>query len=388
MSNKVLFCATVDSHFSSFHLPVLEWFKSRNWEVHVAANGAMDIPFIDKRFIIPIQRSPFRWQNREAYRQLSSIIRQHDYRIIHCHTPMGGVLARLAARRARLNGTKVVYTAHGFHFHKGSALRNWLLYYPIEKSLAHFTDCLITINNEDYSLAIKHKFKARQIEHVHGVGIDTGRYRPVTQLEKMQLRLKSPYDPGQFLMLYAAEFNKNKNHQLLIRALAGIKDRLPGAKLLLAGQGMLQEECRQLSSQLGVEHMVDYLGYRSDIDQLLALSDAAVSSSLREGLPVNIMEAMSVGLPIIATRNRGHIELVKHQENGFIVQPDQVEQMSEYMLLLGQSFQIRQRMGIRSAEYSRKYDLEQVRQQLTRIYKPYMMQPTINELERLQWSNP
>ncbi|WP_025688744.1 glycosyltransferase, partial [Paenibacillus zanthoxyli] len=251
MSRKVLFCATVDYHFSAFHLPVLEWFKQRGWEVHIAARGGLDLPYVDKKFNIPIERSPLRCGNLEAYRQLREIMRQNDYGIIHAHTPMGGVLARLAAVSSRNKGTRVIYTAHGFHFCKGSPLMNWLLYYPIEKGLSRLTDCLITINDEDYRLAARRRFKARQIEHVHGVGVNTDRFKPVTQAEKAKLRQDSPYRPEDFLMFYAAEFNGNKNHQLLIRALARVRDQEAGIKLLLAGEGPLQEQCRKLAAELG-----------------------------------------------------------------------------------------------------------------------------------------
>ncbi|MCL6605437.1 MAG: glycosyltransferase family 4 protein [Paenibacillus sp.] len=385
MSNKILFCATVDFHFSSFHLPVLEWFKQQNWEVHVAAQGEMELPFVDKKFNIPLERSPFSRNNVAAYRQLKDIIDQNDYQIIHSHTPMGGVLARLAARGSRKKGTKVIYTAHGFHFCKGSSLLNWALYYPIEKTLSRLTDCLITINNEDYSLAVNHRFKAKQIEHVHGVGINTERYGPIAQAEKALLRKALSYNSDDFLMFYAAEFNRNKNHQLLIRSLAKIKDQVPQAKLLFAGRGSLQEECKELAAQLGVGERVEFLGYRNDIYKLLPLCDIAVSGSLREGLPVNIMEAMACGLPVVATRNRGHLELVKVDENGFLCDPEQVHEMSNHMLTLAQSDVIKQRMGKQSLEYIRKYDLRQVREQLSRIYTPLMEHSTANT-EHLQLS--
>jgi len=372
MSNKILFCATVDYHFSAFHLPMLEWFKEHNWEVHIAAKGEMDIPFADKKFNIPIERSPFRLQNREAYRQLKTIINDHDYRIIHCHTPLGGVIGRLAARRARKFGAKVIYTAHGFHFCKGAPLLNWLLYYPIERSLAHLTDCLITINDEDYSFSTSRKFKASHIEHVHGVGINTERYRPASPEERLGLRQRSGYELDEILMFYAAEFNANKNQQLIINALALIKERVPNVKLLLAGNGTLQKECRSLAVKLGVEHMIDFLGYRNDIDQLLPMCDIAVSSSLREGLPVNIMEAMACGLPIIATRNRGHHELVMNYSNGFLINPADADEFADRILQLIVSPELRQRMGSESLKRVRKYELQQVRLELSSIYSEYM----------------
>ena len=145
-------------------------------------------------------------------------------------------LLALAARAARKNGTKVIYTAHGFHFCKGAPLANWLLYYPIEKTLAHFTDCLITINTEDYQLA-KRRFKVEKIEHVHGVGVNADKFKPVGEEQRKQLRQQYGYKEDDFLLFYAAEFNQNKNQQLLIEALALIKDEVPNARLLLAGKG-------------------------------------------------------------------------------------------------------------------------------------------------------
>lgn len=387
MPNKVLFCATVDYHFSSFHLPVLEWFKKRGWEVHVAAKGEIDIPFVDMKYNIPIERSPLSSANMRAYRQLKTIIREHQYDLVHCHTPMGGVIARLAARSARKEGTKVIYTAHGFHFCKGAPLQNWLLYYPIEKGLARMTDCLITINSEDYNLAKHRKFKARKIAHVHGVGIDSNRYRPVSPMDKTLLRQRSSYQAEDFLMFYAAEFNANKNHQLLITAMAKIKNQVPTMRLLLAGRGMLQESCRELSARLGVEHMIDFLGYREDIPQLLPMCDIAVSGSLREGLPVNIMEAMACGLPIVATRNRGHLELIEDGKNGFLIDPQSADQFASQILKLAGSAELRREMGEKSLKHIKKYTLKQVERDLNGIYTSYMEQPTY-EAERLQWRTP
>src|SRR5665647_3590526 len=166
-----------------------------------------------EQFDIPSQRSPCKLNNIRAYHQLKSIIDENKYEIIHCHTPMGGVLARLAARAARKQGTKVIYTAHGFHFCKGAPIINWLVYYPLEKILSRLTDCLITINEEDYALAVKQRLKAKRIERVHGVGVDTERFKPMGESHKSESRINIGYKSDDFLMFYAAEFNKNKNQQ-------------------------------------------------------------------------------------------------------------------------------------------------------------------------------
>lgn len=194
MSNKILFCATVDYHISSFHMPVLHWFKQRGWEIHIAAKGELELPAADRKFDIPFERSPFRWRNLEAYRQVKRLIEHHGYQIVHCHTPVGGVLARLASRRARRQGAQVIYTAHGFHFCRGAPLINWMLYYPVEKLLARSTDCLITINQEDYRLAVRRRFKAGRIEHVHGVGVSGERFYPALPEDKASLRERMSFD--------------------------------------------------------------------------------------------------------------------------------------------------------------------------------------------------
>ncbi|MNI20298.1 putative glycosyltransferase EpsD [compost metagenome] len=309
----------------------------------------------------------------KAYFELKSIIEVNNYEIIHCHTPMGGVIARLAARQARRNGTKVIYTAHGFHFCKGAPILNWLVYYPIEKALSHFTDCLITINEEDYMLAVNHRLKAKKIEHVHGVGVNTERFQPVDEYHKREARISFGYEPDDFMMFYAAEFNKNKNQQLLIQALALLKEEVPKAKLLLAGSGPLFESCQELAGQLGVSKHVHFLGHRNDIDKILPLCDIAVASSTREGLPVNIMEAMACGLPVIASDNRGHRELVRNDLNGWIIAPDDTIAMSKKMEILSEQQELKRLFGRMGREIVvREYAINKVLEEKRSIYSLFM----------------
>ncbi|MES5893111.1 glycosyltransferase [Bacillus cereus group sp. RP43] len=381
VSKKVLFCATVDYHFKAFHLPYLKWFVDQGWEVHVAANGNIHLPYVTQKYNIPIQRSPLSIQNLHAYKKLKSIIHQNKYNIIHCHTPMGGVIARLAARKARQQGTKVVYTAHGFHFCKGSPFINWLLYYPIERSLATTTDCLITINQEDYNLAVRHRFQVKNIKLVHGVGLDIERYVPVTESEKEQLRLKNGYKTKDFLMFYAAEFNKNKNQSFLIHVLAQLKNEMPHAKLLLAGEGPLIEECKKIATQLEVTNMVHFLGYRNDIASLLQMCDLAVASSYREGLPVNIMEAMACGLPVVATDNRGHRELIINNKNGWIVDRDDINAMADRIKGISINPKVLAQMGQYGCTIIKnQYSVNEVLKEKQEIYTTFM-----GEMEELRW---
>ncbi|MFF2877296.1 glycosyltransferase family 4 protein [Gottfriedia sp. NPDC057991] len=382
MKKKVLFCATVDYHFTAFHMPYIKWFKDNGWEVHIAANGENNIHYVDKKFNLPIQRSPFNFKNMKALKDLKNIIDENNYEIIHCHTPMGGILARLAARKSRVKGTtKLIYTAHGFHFCKGAPLLNWLLYYPIEKIMAPLSDCLITINKEDYELS-NSSFNVKRIVHIHGVGIDTEDFKPIDELNKKVVRESFGYQPDDFLLFYAAEFNKNKNQQFLLNSLALIKDELSNVKLLLAGEGALLNECKQLANQLGISHMVDFLGFRKDIKEILPMCDVAVGSSLREGLPVNIMEAMSCGLPIIAVDNRGHRELVTNNKNGWLVESIDSIGFSSAIKDLVESEGLKERLGSNSRKIiMRKYSIDKVILEKSEVYKSYM-----NEMEDTMWA--
>lgn len=373
MHKKILFCATVDYHFKAFHLPYMHWFQKKGWEVHVAAAGNINLPYTNKQYNITIQRTPFHPSNIKAYKQLKEIINQNNYSMIHCHTPFGGVLARLAAKETRNKGTKVIYTAHGFHFCKGAPILNWLLYYPVERILSKYTDTLILINQEDYHLARKHKFKAGSIEHVHGVGVDIEKYKPVHEKKKRELRKSFGYNTNDFLLFYAAEFNKNKNQQLLLHALALLKDKVPNAKLLLAGEGALLGNCQQLADQLGISGMVDFLGFRKDIDQILPMCDIGVASSLREGLPVNIMEAMACGLPAVAVDNRGHRELIENDKHGWLVsKPDAIEFANKLIHAANMT-----ETGLMLSRYAREkiessYTVDRILMEKRKIYEKYM----------------
>jgi len=385
MTRKVLFLATVDKHFTGFHLPYLTWFKTMGYEVHTAANHHQPIAEADVQHTIPIERSPFSRGNVEAYSQLRKIIAENDYDLIHCHTPLGGVLGRLAARAARKRGTQVIYTAHGFHFCKGAPLLNWLIYYPIERLLAYWTDVLITINEEDYQLALSHRFRAGTIEHVPGVGVDAVRFQPAAEERKQELRRRFGYDEDAFLLFGAAEFNRNKNQETLIRALGRIGRSAPNMRLLLAGDGPLLPDAVRLSEELGVRGQVDFLGQRCDIDELLPMCDAAVSASFREGLPVNILEAMACGLPVLASINRGHNELIQENENGVLIEPKDSERFARKLMELYREPLTRRMMG--AAGRSRieyRYALSLTLIRMTGLYKRHLPDRSTRPSEGVQ----
>jgi glycosyltransferase EpsD len=374
---KVLFSASVLSHIKAFHIPYLVFFKENGFEIHVAARNNLGeewdyTAYIDELFDINVNRSPLKIENVRVLRELTSIIAENNYALIHCHTPVVGVLTRLAARTARKNGTKVLYTAHGFHFYKGASFLNWLVFYPVEKIASKWADCLITINREDYELALNRGFKSHEIVYIPGVGVDLGRFTPVDSCAISKIRAEYGYCDDDFLLLYAAELNRNKHQDLLIRSVAEIAREVPTVRLLLAGEGPLMQDYKSLAAELGVSKHVDFVGYRNDIHRIVPMCDVIVASSYREGLPVNVMEAMACGKPIIATRNRGHVELVRQGENGFLVEPDDYLSLAEYALSLFKDPDLRVGMGKKSYELVEPFSLSNVYSQMVSLYGRFL----------------
>lgn len=371
---KVLFVATVRSHIGQFHMPFIRELKSRGVEVHAAYkdNSAdkpgLDLSAIDRVFEVPFERQPLRLENIKAYFVLKKIINENNYDAIHCHTPMGAVIARLAARKARKKGTKVIYTAHGFHFFAGASRKNWLLFYPVEKYLSKFTDCLITINQEDYDLATSKQFRAKRICKVHGVGVELDRFHYTDEDEKAKLREEYGYSPDDFIMIYPANLVHEKNHSMLFDSLQIIVRETNDVKLILPGQPICVEEYKKVLLDMGLIDYVDFLGYRRDIEKLVGLSDISVSPSKREGLPVNLIEAMAIGNAIVATDVRGNNDLVEDGVNGYLVKVGDSETMAQRILELIGDREKLAAFGRASRARVEAFSTDSVNREMTDIY--------------------
>ena len=372
---KVLFVATVVRlHLNLFHLPYLRWFHEQGWQVDVAANNDFDnpsdcvIPCCDHHYVIPFERSPFKKNNLEAYRQLKALLDREHYDIIHCHTPMGSVITRLAAGSARNRGTKVLYTAHGFHFYNGAPLVNWLLYYPVERLLSRRTDLLLTMNGEDHRRA--QTFHAKRTEMINGVGIDLSRFTVASADQKEQIRRELGLQEGETFAFTVGNVIPRKNQAVLIRAVKELCD--PGFHLFIAGDGPLEEALKDLSRELGVEKQVHLLGFRRDVYRLSSAADLFLFSSRQEGLSVSVMEAMACGLPIVASSIRGNTDLIDPGEGGFLVAPDDAAGFAGAIRQILSDPDVGELMKAHNLKKIRDYSTEAVLQQMARLYESVM----------------
>lgn len=364
---KVLFTSHV-ANFQKFNRPFMRMLSEQGYEVHYASMGEEEILDCDRSFTVPFTRSPFRLSNIKAYRQLKEIIDRENYDIIHTHTPMGSVVTRLAARDARKRGARVIYTAHGFHFFAGAPLANWLIYYPVEKWMARHTDTLITINDEDYQRA-KRKFKT-DVQYVPGVGIDPKKFDiKMTKAEKTKLRKSLGLKDSDFVIIYVAELLKRKNQTWLVRSLVNFIKANPDTHLLLPGKDSLRGKLHVLVGDLGLQGRVHLLGYRTDIPQLMKVSDLAVSASTQEGLAVNIMEAMGSQLPVLATDCRGNRDLISDGKNGFLVR---IGDSGDFVATLEKIYKnesLRATMVENGTSNIKEYEAARIRGMMREVYK-------------------
>lgn len=325
---KILYVTTISLTMNSFFKPHIEMLVREGHHVDIACNYK-DLPLdgVYKELgcnfrQIDFSRVSLSTDNIKAYGQMKKVLEHGNYDIVHCHTPNASVITRLVCRKFRKrNGIKVFYTAHGFHFYKGAPKANWGIFYPVEKFCSKYTDKLITINREDYELA-KSRFKAKEVYYVPGVGIDLSHFWKL-QVDRTQKRREIGVPEECFVLFSVGELNKNKNHQLVIKALAELGNS--EIHYVIAGVGEQEQNLLNLAESLGVSEQIHLIGYRKDVAELYASADVFCLPSIREGLSAAMMEAMACGLPIICSSIRGNVDLVSDAPH-LLFSPFNVEQ--------------------------------------------------------------
>lgn len=344
---KILFVANVaKEHINKFHIPTIKEFKKNGWIADVACSGDDDVPECSNHYKMCWKRSPFTFKTIKGIGQLKKLINNNDYDVVFCHTPVGGLVARLASGKARKKGTTVIYCAHGLHFFKGAPLINWLIYYPLEKLLAYFTDVFFAVNEEDFERA-KLKFtKKVKVVLVPEVGVNFDRLNIDNPTEvRRTYREELGIGETTAAMIYVAELLPNKNQTMLVDTLKLLREKGNDVCLVLPGPDHANGELKKYIDSVGMSDYVRLLGWRSDIGELMHASDICTASSIREGFGINLVEAMYCGLPVVATNNRGHKMIINDGENGFLVDINDSKTMAERVELMMKDSDIREKFS-------------------------------------------
>lgn len=299
----------------------------------------------------------------KSYQMVKKLVEENQYDLVHCHSPIGGVITRLACRKQRKKGLKVIYTAHGFHFYKGAPKKNWLVFYSIEKLLARYTDVLITICQEDYELA-KRKKLGQTVVYSPGIGIDADSIKDL--IPKEEKREELGIYPKDKMVLSIGELNKNKNHEVILRAIASLDKT--DIHYVICGKGNQEKHLLEVAKQVGMEGRLHLLGFRTDAKEWLKVADIFAFPSFREGLPVSLMEAMAAGLPVVCSKIRGNTDLIQHKKGGYLGTPENTEYFAKAIEQILRKPELGKCMGEYNQNVIQNFDTKQVEKVMYEVY--------------------
>lgn len=384
MKRKVLFAASVASMIEQFNMPNIRLLLEMGFEVHVACNF-VDGNTCDMEVIHGLKQKMQRmgvilhqWDCprtmcsykccRRAYQQIKKLAEETEAEVLHCHSPIGGALARKAVKNIGARKIKTIYTAHGFHFYDGAPLKNWILYYSAEKILSFWTDVLITVNREDYLFAKQHLY-AKKIYYIPGVGVDTAKFAKTGKgIEKIQRKeFCAKYDIPEYakILLSVGELSERKNHQEVIRAVADLSRH--DVYYLICGQGKLEEQLKEQAKALNVEKYIRLVGFQKDVKTFYQNADIFVFPSRQEGMPVALMEAMAAGLACVVSDIRGNRELIDCR-GGLRFALDRSETLACRLRQILNKEEFRMKCGRHNQVKIKSFDIRTVDYRMRKIY--------------------
>ncbi len=377
---KVLIVASVVSFIEWFNKDNVNYLnKDKNCELHIACNfdymedtdEERTRKYIEKikregvvLHNIHFARSPFSYENLRCYKQLKFIIDENHFDLIHVHTPTVSILTRLAARKARKEGTVVMYTCHGFHFHNAAPKMNWLIFYPMERIMSCFCDYIVTINQEDYHRA--KTFYAPNVRYIPGVGVDLSRIRNAADVDKATLRQSIGIPEDSILILAVGEIIPRKNHEVIIRAIARTDNE--NIYFAICGKGPLKDDLKQLADSLGIGDRVKFLGFRKDIAELCNVADISAFPSRIEGLGLAGIEAMAAGVPLVSSNVHGILDYVKDGITGYAIDPENVEGFAKAIEKLAKEKDLRDSMHDACVKAVEPFDIHNALRTMWNIY--------------------
>lgn len=384
MEKKALQLASVASMIDQFNIPNIEILQSLGYTVDVVADFTNPGTITRERaenlrkrltdinvkvFDIEIPRSLNPRAIVAAYQMVNKLLDDRHYDLLHCHSPIGGVIARQAAKEKRKDGLKVIYTAHGFHFFDGAPLKNWLIFYPIEKHFSRYTDILITINKEDYKRADE-KFYAKKTVYIPGVGVDSEKFA-ICKVNKIAKRKELGVKESDFLLLSVGELSERKNQKVIIDALHQMKElgSIGNIVYLAVGKGNQEQEFKRLIREYGLETHVRLLGFRTDINELCETVDCFVHPSIREGLGIAPLEAMAAGLPLISAAVNGIKDYTEDGVSGCCIAPTDVNAMVTAITRMHDDDEFRISCAANNFKIAKTFDIKNTERIMFEVYR-------------------
>lgn len=359
---KALIVTAFAGFIKSFLSNDIKILQEMGYEVHCAANifhaGAegmndyfayMGVVFHQIDFS---SNKPISKETILSYIEVKKILKDNKFDVIHVHTPIAGAITRYACRNQRKKGTKVIYTTHGFYFHKYSSKKTWLIFHTIEDFMSRYTDAMITINHEDYNNAkLMHCSK---VYYIPGVGVDTKRYTDIV-INRDDYRNKLGIGKDDFLILAVGELSNRKNHQIVIKALA--ESKITNAVFMIGGNAMTSANTRNKLKEMAKELKVDLrlMGLRDDIPQICKCADIGVMPSTREGLGLSGIEMLAAGIPVVASNVHGIVDYIVDGEDGYLCAPDDEHAFAQAIIKLNNE-EKRKSMANKCISIARKFD--------------------------------
>lgn len=365
-NKKVLVLATTDNMIWQFLIPHIQEMQKAGNVVECACNKSgfwfdeLKEKYGFTMHEIHSARNPVSPKNIKAYKELKKLVKENGYNLIYCQQPVGGLFGRLLAKKFKI---PCIYTAHGFHFFKGAPLKNNLIFKPVEKYLAKYTDILITINEEDYQAA--KKMKAKKVFKIHGIGFDENKYEPLTQTKE---EIKKEFNvENKFVVVTVAECIPRKNYDTMLNTIQKFKGE--NLHWFIVGTGKQKDEIQKRIQHMQMESQITMLGYRKDINKILTMADCFFLASLQEGLTLAIIEAMRFGLPVITSNVRGNRDLIENEKGGFVCPAKDDVSFAEALQTLMQNSSLCAEFGTYNKQQSKQYMLENISKELNEIYK-------------------
>lgn len=359
---RILYVTTISNTANAFLIPHIKELHRRGHNIDCAFNiqrepeeNLKDV--CNNIYNIPFKRSPLKKDNLKAYKKIKKLILEEKYDVVHTHTPVASMIVRIACRRNK--NIKVMYTAHGFHFFKGAPLKNWILYYPVEKYLSKYTNVLITINTEDYSRA-KAFFKAEQTKYIPGMGLDIKSIQN-KKVDRNAVRKELQIPKNSYLILSVGELNNNKNHRTVLKAISQLKNK--DIFYIICGTGILEKELKKMASELGLNKNFKLLGFRKDIISICKSSDLFIFPSKREGLGLAALEAIASGLPVITSNIHGIVDYSVEGVTGFSHNPMDVKSISQSIKEMYENPNLTKQISQQNHTIIKKYDIDNVIEQ-------------------------